>query len=429
MSDAQVREGDRRALVRRATWLLAIAVAFIQFTFPVFLLVAGPAAEQITGTATSIGVVSGLYFVAAAGGAFAIGRSMDRTGRRRGLLLSITLLVVGGVGSAWAVGRGSYPLLLLFAVPFGVANGGANLARGAIADMYLPAERGRAVGLVLAAGTAGAVLSSFLVGFLQDDVAPRLGANPDVVPWILVPLGAVVAGVLVTAVRPDPRDLAPVAPTPAGDAPVPAPAGDGAPTGHAPARSPRELWAVPAFRLAVLAAAVGQMVMVGIMTVTPTSLHDHGHGGQVRSIIISLHITGMFAFAPLIGAGMDRYGRRSGLVAGFVVSIVGALAAATESPAQGVGIGLFLIGLGWSATYLGSTAVVSDMTAPSERAGALGTMDLVVSLTSAVAALLGGVVLGAASYRVLSVAMAVLVLGVVLPVARLREQLPAAARS
>jgi hypothetical protein len=34
-----------------------------------------------------------------------------------------------------------------------------------------------------------------------------------------------------------------------------------------------------------------------------------------------------------------------------------------------VAIGLFLLGIGWSATFLGATAVISDLSEPTERAG------------------------------------------------------------
>ena len=178
----------------------------------------------------------------------------------------------------------------------------------------------------------------------------------------------------VLAVRPDPRDLAVVEPSVAGSG----------------GRSPRQLLRVPMFRTAVLAGAVGQMAMVGVMGVTPTALDHAHHGGTTISLVISSHIAGMFAFAPLIGRWMDRAGRRAALVAGCVTSIAGALLAASEASALVIGAGLVAIGLGWSATFLGATAVISDITAPNERAGALGFTDLLISLTSAAAGLAGG---------------------------------------
>lgn len=390
---------ERERAVRRNTILLSVSLACVQAAFALFLVVAGPAAKDITGRAGAIGVLTALYFVSAALGALAIGRWMDRAGRRPGLLLSAALLAIGGIAGALAIAAGSFTGMILATVPFGVANGGANLTRGAVADMYPAQRRGKAVGTLLAAGTVGAVGGPLVVALLQRVAESSGRFDPQVLPWILVPASALGAAACIVAVRPDPRDLAFV------DRTVPLVA--------VPARSPSQLLALPPFRLAVVAAAVGQMAMVGVMSVTPTALHDHGHGGGAISLIISAHITGMFALGPLIGAAMDRYGRRAGLFGGFVASCVGSALAATEASALVVGIGLFAIGIGWSATYLGATAVISDVTNARERGGALGFMDLLVSSTSALAGLTGGLLLDAAGYRVLGIAVAVVVAAVI----------------
>lgn len=404
---------DRAAAVRRNTRLLMIAQAAMQVTFPVMLVVAGPAAKEITGRAGAVGVLSAVYFVSVGLGAVGFGRWMDRVGRRPGLLVAAVLGAVGGIGSAAAIALGSFWLLLMAAIPFGAASGGANLTRGAVADMHEPERRGRAVGVLLAVGTIGAVGSPLLVAAIQEAVESSGRGDPMVVPWVIVPIAVAVAFAAYLAVRPDPRDLA-------------VEVEEGAAT---TARSGREVRRIPAVRLAIFAAAVGQVAMVGVMTVTPTALHDHGHGSGAISLIISAHITGMFAFGPFIGVAMDRFGRHVGLLAGFGLSATGALVAAVEGSATAVGIGLLLIGLGWSATYLGSTAVISDATEPTERGAALGSMDLVVSAMSAVAGLTGGIVLDLAGYRALGVGMAIAVAIAVIPVARVRRQTVRAARS
>jgi MFS family permease len=360
---------ERNRLVRRNTVLLAFAQGFVQMSFPVMLVIGGPASRDITGRDYTAGLLWAVYFVSAAVGAAVLGRWMDRVGRRPGLLFAYVLVAIAGIAAALSIGAGSFIGLLLSTIPFGAALGGANLGRGAVADMYPAERRGRAVGILLAAGTIACVLS----------------------------------------VRPDPRDLAVVDPT----------------ASVRGGRGPRELLQVPALRIAVLAGAVGQMAMVGVMGVTPTALHAAHHGGTAISFVVSIHIAGMFAFAPLIGRWMDRAGRRSALLAGCVTSIVGALVAATEIGAIVVGAGLFLIGLGWSATFLGATAVISDITAPNERAGALGLTDLLTSLTSAVAGLAGGLLLEAAGYGTLGIALAGLVAVALILVVRLREPSPA----
>lgn len=395
-----VDPAERDRLVRRNTILLAFAQGFVQTTFPVMLVIGGPAASRLTGREGAAGLLWGLYFLAAAAGAALIGRWMDRVGRRPGLILSYVLVGAAAAAAALSIRAGSFAGLMASTIPFGVALGGANLGRGAVADMYPAERRGRAVGILLAAGTIGAVGSPLLAAAIEG-----AAGEGSLLPWIVPIAGAFGAFVCVLAVRPDPRDLA---------------VRDAVTDGEG-GRNWRELLRVPTFRTAVLAGAVGQMAMVGVMGVTPTALDHAHHGGTTISLVISSHIAGMFAFAPLIGRWMDRAGRRAAILAGCVTSIAGALLAATEANAVVIGIGLVAIGLGWSATFLGATAVISDITAPNERAGALGFTDLLISLTSAVAGLAGGIVLESAGYGPLGVGLAVLVAGALILVARLRE--------
>ncbi|HUF60142.1 MAG TPA: MFS transporter [Actinomycetota bacterium] len=395
-----VDPAERDRLVRRNTILLAFAQGLVQTTFPVMLVIGGPAASRLTGREGAAGLLWGLYFLAAAAGAALIGRWMDRVGRRPGLILSYVLVGAAAAAAALSIRAGSFAGLMASTIPFGVALGGANLGRGAVADMYPAERRGRAVGILLAAGTIGAVGSPLLAAVIEG-----AAGEGSLLPWIVPIAGAFGAFVCALAVRPDPRDLA---------------IRDAVTDGEG-GRNWRELLRVPTFRTAVLAGAVGQMAMVGVMGVTPTALDHAHHGGTTISLVISSHIAGMFAFAPLIGRWMDRAGRRAAILAGCVTSIAGALLAATEANAVVIGIGLVAIGLGWSATFLGATAVISDITAPNERAGALGFTDLLISLTSAVAGLAGGVVLESAGYGPLGVGLAVLVAGALILVARLRE--------
>jgi len=92
--------GERARLVRRNTILLAIAQGCVQTTFPVMLVIGGPAASHLTGRDSAAGLLWGLYFLAAAGGAAAIGRWMDRVGRRPGLLLAYALVGMAAAAAA-----------------------------------------------------------------------------------------------------------------------------------------------------------------------------------------------------------------------------------------------------------------------------------------------------------------------------------------
>jgi MFS family permease len=176
----------------------------------------------------------------------------------------------------------------------------------------------------------------------------------------------------------------------------------------------------------VVTMAVSQAVMTTFMGVVPVVLHSHGAGEGTVSVVVSLHLGGMFVFSRLIGTALDRWGRRPGLLVGAGLLVAGVLLGLVGGHAIPAA-GLVLIGVGWSIAFVGSTAVVSDLAAPSERAGALGLTDLVASL-SAAAGVFGGVfVLETAGFPVLVVAgLILLILPISLMVA-LRQPVPAAA--
>ena len=383
----------RHRAVRRNTLLLAVAQGSASMSFSVLLIVGSLAASDLAGRDGVVGVMNGLYFLAAAGGALAFGRWMDRVGRRPGLALAYLLLGVAGAGCALSTAAGSLAGLLAFATLFGLAYAGTNLARAAVADMYAADHRGRAVGLVLACATIGGVGSPFLVAYLRS-WAEREALDPLVVPWVVVPVVGVIALVCSLALRPDPQALAVREESDA----------------VAPRRSTGELLRVPAVRAGVLAAAVGQMAMVAVMGVTPLAL-EHHHASELSiSLVISLHVAGMYALSPFVGAALDRVGRAPVLLAGGILSVIGAVLAGLDLGTGMAVVALFAIGLGWSATYLGATAVISDATTPLERAGALGFNDLVVSLVSAGAGLAAGLLFEGAGMRALGFAVAAVVL-------------------
>jgi MFS family permease len=247
--------------------------------------------------------------------------------------------------------------------------------------------------------------SPFLIAFLCS-WANDEALDPAVLPWVIVPVAAVGALACTLSLRPDPRDLAVAA---ASSSPV------------GPARSPSQLLAVPLLRMAVIVAAVGLMAMVAVMGMTPVALHHHGTSPAVVSTVISLHIAGMWALSPFIGAALDRFGRRPGIVAAGGVSVAGCLVAATDAGAVPIAVGLFLIELGWSGSFLGANAVISDLIEPNERAASLGFNDLVVSLSSAIAGLTSAFIFEGAGFRVLGLGVAVVVLAVMVSVLRVRQ--------
>jgi MFS family permease len=102
---------------------------------------------------------------------------------------------------------------------------------------------------------------------------------------------------------------------------------------------------------------VGQMVMVGIMTMTPLHMSDHGHGLTSVGFVISAHAAGMFAFSPISASIVARLGEVPTILAGLGVLAASALLAAWAPQDGGLVLllALFLLGYGWNLGFLAGT--------------------------------------------------------------------------
>ena len=155
--------------------------------------------------------------------------------------------------------------------------------------------------------------------------------------------------------------------------------------------------------------------MVSVMVMTPIHMAHVDVTLRVIGLVISVHVLGMYAFSPIVGALSDRLGRmrviQIGLTTLLLSTIISGLAGADD--AITLGIGLFLLGLGWSGTLIAGSALLSESVSLEMRAASQGASDLVMNLAGASGGALAGVIIGTLSYGWLCLfaAIPVLLLG------------------
>lgn len=341
--------------------------------------------------------------IATAGGALAappLSRLMNASGRRPGLALGYLLGAIGSVIVVAAAALGSFALLLAGMVLFGAGNTASLLARYAGADLAMPLQRGRAVSTILFATTFGAVAGPNLID--ATGVAAEAVGLPELSgPFGLAALAyGAAAAVVMLALRPDPLLFARAIDAASGEAPGPALAhrGGWSEIGRGTALT------------GVTAMVAAQLVMVGVMTMTPVHMRAHGHGLSVIGLTISVHIAGMYLFSPLVGLLCDRRGRMTTLRIGAAILTAAGVLAATADPASSVLLtfALFLLGLGWSFCLVAGSALLIDAVPIARRASAQGNADLLVGLAGATGGLGSGFLLGAAGFAAVGLLAAVI---------------------
>ena len=166
--------------------------------------------------------------------------------------------------------------------------------------------------------------------------------------------------------------------------------------------------------LGLVAMAGAQASMVGVMTMTPPHMADHGHA-DLSAMVIALHIVGMFGLAPLVGRFVDRTGAVKSVLIGAVLLGVSTITVQVAGyvPAL-VFIGLFLLGLGWNIGLIAGTSLLTSSVPVHARVEAQGTGDLTLSLCGAIAALGSGFVKQSFEYHILADLATVLAGGMLL---------------
>ncbi|MEV4464548.1 MFS transporter [Micromonospora echinofusca] len=373
-------------------------------------------ASDVAGTAVA-GLVSSAAVVGGALLAVPVTRIMTVRGRRPGLVVAYLTGAAGGVLVVLAAVTRWVPLLFLGMLLFGGGSAANLQARYAAVDLAVPARRGRQLSLIVWATTIGAVAAPNFAS-LADRTTSGWGLPPLAGPFAFSAAAlALAAGVILALLRPDPlltaRRLAAAATPPA---PVVAPA---ATARHGAGM--RAAWSVvrtrPAARLGIVAVAVGHLVMVAVMVMTPVRLHEwHDDADVLRvvGLVLSLHIAGMYALAPVAGWLTDRVGRRAVILGGVGLLLAACAVAGTAGHHTArLSVGLFLLGLGWSGTMVAGSTLLSESVPVGIRPSVQGLSDLTMGLAGAGAGAVSGFVVAAAGYPVLTGLAAVAVVPLV----------------
>jgi MFS family permease len=340
--------------------------------------------EALAGLAQTFGVL----------GAAAMALPLANLTRRGGRRLALSSgYAIGSLGAVLAVVGGKtefLPILFLGTFLVGAAAASGYQARYAAVDLATQDNRARSLSLVVWASTIGSVLGPNLIGPVGDFAIsvglPRL-TGPYLFSAVMLGLGA---AVIWFRLKPDPYLTSTASHSEDSSSKTKIPT--------------KEVFAHIASRpnalLGLLALSMGHLIMVGVMVMTPVHMAHVDVSLQIIGLVISVHIAGMYALSPVVGYLTDRLGRQQVIVIGGLILVSSAIISGS-APANNeiqLGIGLFLLGLGWSCTLIAGSTLLSETVSDHYRAPAQGTSDLIMNLSAAVGGALAGVIIAFLSY-------------------------------
>jgi MFS family permease len=310
-----------------------------------------------------------------------------RSGRRRSLTLGYGVAFVGAIVVVIGALQRSLPLVYLGSLGVGAATAAGFQARYAATDLAAPDRIGRSLAWVVWAATIGAVLGPNLLN-ISGNLGLRLGLPQLAGPYVVSALALLAALALIAVLlRPDPylmsRRESRVTERPT------------LRQGIAHVRQ------TPQALLGIAVIAIGHVVMVMVMVMTPVHMTHIDVTLTVIGLVISVHVAGMYALSPLVGWATDRWGQRAVALGGVAILAASCVIAGFAPTVLLLGLGLFGLGVGWSCTLIAGSAMVTSATAVADRPAVQGLSDLAMNVAGAAGGALAGLLVWAFGYLVL----------------------------
>jgi MFS family permease len=355
--------------------------------------------SSITDSETLAGLAQTSAVLGAAALALPLARLTARGGRRLALSVGYTAGAIGSVCAILGGAQRNIFLMLLGTFLVGAASAAGYQARFAAIDLATDQTRAKQLSFVVWGSTIGAVTGPNLMqpaGNLAENFGlPRL-VGPYLISAVTLALATLV---IFLFLKPDPYLVA----------------NKESITTREKGSTKRALAHIrsnPNALFAILSIAIGHVAMVSVMVMTPVHMAHVDVTLTIIGLVISVHVLGMYAFSPIVGAFSDRLGRVRVIQIGVAILLLSTVVSgfARADDAYTLGLGLFLLGLGWSCTLIAGSAYLSESVNPTFKADSQGASDLVMNLAGAGGGALAGVIIGTLSYGWLCFAAAVPVL-------------------
>lgn len=383
MGVTPINEIDLEGLQRKTVRVLASGQALGGFGLGATLSVGAIMAVELSGSTAWSGAAATLSTLGSAFSAIPLANLAFARGRRVALAFGAGLAILGAIGMIFAALWRSFPVELVALFLLGAGSAVSLQARFAATDLPLGRPKAKDLSMVVWATTLGAVIGPNLIA--PGEAFGLAIGMPHLAGPFLFTIAAQLGSTLVFwfGLRPDPlliaRDLAGLNPK---------------------RKNPGFKAAIDVIRAnpiagySVLGIALSHMVMVSVMSMTPAHLSAEGHSLSDVGLTISLHIAGMYAFAPVFGALTDRIGARKVIVLGQMIFMTSlAVAGFGADDFVLVIAGLFLLGLGWSAATVAASALLSQALGVEQRTKVQGFSDSLMNFSGAFGGAISGTLL------------------------------------
>lgn len=380
-------------------------------------------APLVVFKATNSVALSGLATAFIWGGRILIvyhsGKWMDQVGRRIVLLAGIIVSGLSLFLMGWGVILSWLEPFWLGLLVFGLGSGIFHQIRIAVLDMYPVERRGEGVGYLMTGSVVGSSASPLFTAMIAP-LAVFIGWDIYAAVLIVSNVILAVAALFIVRIKPDTRDIGRNLQSYYPDSVIEDP------PDNDNAQSASLLRSIMYFPILAgfVASSMAWAVMSMMMSLGSLILNQHQVDLTWIGIAISVHVFGMQGLSVPLGRLCDRFGRRLVIMLGGLILAAGSFLSPITSDYGIITLALFLVGVGWSAVNVATSALISDLTPVGRRGRILGANDLVIGVTSLIVPTLGGVIMGSLGFLAFGIAGLIFALPTLLIALPIRELSP-----
>lgn len=381
---------DVDSLQKRTVRVLTAGQMLSGFGLGSTLSIGALLAAKLSGSDAWSGAAATFSTLGAAAWAIPLARLAFAKGRRVSLATGAFIAISGAILVITAAAINFFPLLLVALFLLGAGSATGLQARFAATDLPTTRTVSRDLSLVVWATTIGAVTGPNLFG--PGEIVGHAIGLPTLTGPFLFTIFAQLSATTVFwfGLRPDPLLVAKN---------LDASSKRGLRPKISIGTAIATLRKHPVALYAFVSIALSHMVMVSVMSMTPVHLRNHGATLVLVGFTISIHIAGMYAFSPIFGWIADKIGKIQSVILGQLIYVAAlAIAGFGSENHDSVTIGLFLLGLGWSAATVSASALLSVSLPEDQKTNVQGLSDSTMNLSGAFGGAVAGSILAAFAF-------------------------------
>ena len=348
--------------------ILTICQVFSFTASPITVFISAIVGLKISPIASLATLPTSLSIVGTAVFSFFAAKIMSKIGRKKGFILSSTYSSLGALLGAYSIYSENFILFCISCFAIGTGIAFTHQYRFAAAETVEKNDSSRAISILLLATILSALIGPNVANFTKNIISEHLytGSYISLAILLIIPV------FLLVFYRTDnnPKTIK---------------------NTNSNQRSYLELLQNPIILQAIVTAAFAYSMMSFIMTATPISMYKmHGFTLGSTSIVIQLHIIGMFLPSLITGSLIKKYGHSVVIYSGSLIYLICISLSFFDQTFINYLISLILLGIGWNFLFIGGTSLLVLCYKDSEKFKVQGFNDVIVFSIQSIASLIAG---------------------------------------